>query len=49
MSNNNHKANQGNKNPGTSGTNKEYQKVLDNRSGQLDPKNPKYPSNKKEK
>lgn len=49
MSNNNHKANQGNKNEGTSGTNKEYQKVLDNRSGQLDPKNSKHPSNKKEK
>ncbi|KFZ36352.1 alpha-amylase [Shewanella mangrovi] len=37
--NNNHKANQGNQNKGTSGTNKEYQKVLDNRSNQLNPNN----------
>jgi hypothetical protein len=49
MSNNNHKTNQANKNTGTSGTNKEHQKVLDNRSEQLDPNNSKYPSNKKDK
>ncbi|WP_318477769.1 alpha-amylase [Photobacterium leiognathi] len=42
MVNNNHKDNQNNKNKGTSGTNYEYQKVLDNRSEQLNPKSPKY-------
>ncbi|MCC4796720.1 alpha-amylase [Enterovibrio norvegicus] len=42
MTNNNHKADQANRNKGTNGTNKTYQKVLDNRSGQLDPKNPKH-------
>ncbi|CEO40538.1 alpha-amylase [Photobacterium kishitanii] len=35
MNNNNHKADQANKNKGTTGTNKTYQKVLDNRSRQL--------------
>ncbi|WP_394166584.1 alpha-amylase [Photobacterium piscicola] len=35
MNNNNHKADQANKNKGTTGTNKTYQKVLDNRSQQL--------------
>ncbi|MCE0493126.1 alpha-amylase [Vibrio salinus] len=42
MANNNHKADQSNDNKGTSGTNKTYQKVLDNRSEQLNPKSPKY-------
>lgn len=46
MSNNNHKSDQGNDNKGTSGTNKTYQKVLDNRSQQLDPKNPRYQKKK---
>ena len=46
MSNNNHKANQKNSNPGTSGTNTEHQKVLDNRSNQLNPNNPLYKSKK---
>ncbi|WP_310441415.1 alpha-amylase [Sulfurimonas sp.] len=46
MSNNNHKANQGNVNEGTSGTNKDYQKVLDNRSNQLNPQHPEYKSTK---
>lgn len=35
MSNNEHKANQANKNKGTSGTNSAYQKKIDNRSTQL--------------
>ncbi len=35
MSNNDHKANQANKNKGSSGTNAAYQKVIDNRSRQL--------------
>ncbi len=39
---NNHKANQSNRNKSTSGTNNEYQKVLDNKSVQ---KNPKTKSN----
>lgn len=42
MSNNNHKANQSNSNPNTPGHNKEYQKVLDNRSNQLNPQHPEY-------
>lgn len=42
MSNNNHKANQKNQNQGTSGTNTPHQKVLDNRSNQLNPNNPLY-------
>ncbi len=37
-----HKANQANDNKGTSGTNKQRQKVLDNRSQQLDSENPKF-------
>lgn len=47
MANNNHKANQGNPNKGTSGTNAAYQKMLDNRSEQLNPKSPKYNGKKK--
>lgn len=46
MSDNNHKANQGNDNEGTSGTNKEHQKVLDNRSRQLNPNHPEYKGSK---
>lgn len=42
MSDNNHKANQANDNAGTSGTNEEHQKVLDNRGDQLNPKHPEY-------
>lgn len=46
MSNNNHKANQNNPNPNTSGNNDAYQKVLDNRSNQLNPNNPIYKGKK---
>ena len=46
MSNNNHKANQKNPNPNTSGTNDAYQKVLDNRSNQLNQNNPCYKGKK---
>lgn len=46
MSNNNHKANQKNSNSGTSGTNTAHQKVLDNRSNQLNLNNPIYKGKK---
>ncbi|MCE2571818.1 hypothetical protein [Motilimonas eburnea] len=39
---NNHKANQANRNKGTSGHNDAYQKALDNRANQLNPNNPRY-------
>lgn len=39
---NNHKADQKNNNKGTSGTNKTYQSVLDNRSNQLNPNNVRH-------
>jgi len=42
MANNNHKANQNNSNPNTSGTNHAYQKMLDNRSRQLNPEDSKF-------
>jgi hypothetical protein len=41
MANNNHKANQSNSNPNTSGTNNAYQKMLDNRSRQLNSRDSK--------
>lgn len=37
MSNNNHKANQGNSNKGTNGVNKIYSQVHGNRGAQLNP------------
>jgi hypothetical protein len=43
---NNHKADQSNENKGTSGTNKSYQKALDNRSQQLNPNNPRHQGKK---
>ncbi|MGS0724560.1 hypothetical protein ACVBKF_00105 [Shewanella sp. 0m-11] len=46
MSSNNHKLEQSNANKGTSGTNKAYQKVLDNCSQQLNPNNPRYQGKK---
>lgn len=46
MSNNNHKGNQKNDNGGTSGTNQAYQKMLDNRSRQLNPKDSKFSGKK---
>ncbi|EHA1082301.1 hypothetical protein [Photobacterium leiognathi] len=46
MANNNHKANQSNSNKGTSGTNSSYQKVLDNRSNQLNPNNSRFQGKK---
>lgn len=46
MSNNNHKSDQSNENRGTSGTNKTFQKVQDNRSQQLNPNNPRYQGKK---
>lgn len=46
MSNNNHNSDQPNKNIGTSGTNKAYQKMLDNRSQQLNPKDSRYQGKK---
>jgi hypothetical protein len=46
MSNNNHKANQKTPNPNTSVTNTAYQKVLDNRSKQLNPNNPLFKGEK---
>ncbi|MDE3274296.1 hypothetical protein [Pseudoalteromonas sp. G4] len=46
MSNNDHKANQKNPNTNTAGTNAAYQKVLDNRSNQLNPNNPRYKGKK---
>ncbi|APW65268.1 alpha-amylase [Poseidonibacter parvus] len=42
MANNNHKNNQKNDNRGTSGTNNEYQKMLDNRSNQMNINHPEY-------
>lgn len=42
MTNNNHKADQKNINKGTSGTNSTYQKVLDNRSRQLNSQDSKF-------
>lgn len=42
MANNNHKANQNNPNPKTSGTNQAYQKMLDNRSRQLNSHDSKF-------
>lgn len=41
MSNNNHKANQGNSNKGTSGTNSVNAKVNGNRGAQMNPNNAK--------
>jgi hypothetical protein len=38
----NHKSNQPNSNKGTSGTNYEHQKALDNRSNQLNPNNQRF-------
>lgn len=46
MANNNHKANQSNSNPDTSGTNNVYRKMLDNRSRQLNPKDSKFKGEK---
>lgn len=46
MASNNHKANQSNSNPNTSGTNNAYQKMLDNRSRQLNPKDSKFKGEK---
>ncbi len=47
MINNNHKADQSNDNKGTSGTNSTHQKILDNRSKQLNPpQNPRYQGKK---
>ena len=43
---NDHKANQANDNKGTSGTNEAYQKMLDNRSKQLNPNNALYKGKK---
>jgi len=40
--NSNNKADQSNSNPDTSGANRAYQKVLDNRSNQLNPNNPLF-------
>lgn len=42
MANNNHKANQNNSNPKTSGTNQTYQKMLNNRSRQLNSHDSKF-------
>ena len=42
MANNNHKNNQNNSNPGTSGTSDAYQKMLDNRSNQMNINHPEY-------
>ena len=42
MANNNHKANQNNSNPKTSGTNSAYQNMLDNRSRQLNTQDSKF-------
>lgn len=42
MANDNNKANQGNDNSGTAGTNDAYQRILDNRSNQLNPNHPEY-------
>jgi len=39
---NNHKSNQSNKNNGTPGYNNDYQKMLNNRSNQLNPNNSNY-------
>ncbi len=47
MANNDHKTNQANKNKGTSGTNDTYQKVLDNRSKQLNTESLVLPKNRK--
>lgn len=44
----NYKANQSNGNKGTTGTNKAYQAMLDNRSQQLNPNNSRYQDSKKE-
>jgi hypothetical protein len=46
MSNHKNKSDQPNSNQGTTGTNKAHQKVLDNRSQQLNPKNPRYQGKK---
>lgn len=46
MANNNQKANIKNSNPGTSGTNNEYQKMLDNRSRQLNDQDQKFAGKK---
>lgn len=46
MNSNNHKTDQSNDNKGTLGTNKSYQKVLDNRSQQLNPNNPRHQGKK---
>ncbi|ADZ91119.1 hypothetical protein [Marinomonas mediterranea] len=43
---NDHKANQANDNKGTSGINDAYQKMLDNRSNQLNPNNSLYKGKK---
>lgn len=42
MANNNRKNNQDNSNKGTSGINSTYQKMLDNRSRQLNPQDSKF-------
>jgi hypothetical protein len=46
MANNDHKANQNNSNPSTSGTNHAYQKMLDNRSRQLNTQDTKFTGHK---
>ncbi|MDH5923101.1 alpha-amylase [Vibrio splendidus] len=48
MSNNqnNHKANQGNENKGTSGHNAAYQKAQDNRANQRNPNNVRFQGKK---
>ena len=43
---NNHKANQSNPNPGTSGSNDAYQKAMNNHSNQHNPNNPRYQDKK---
>ena len=43
---NNNKSNQVNRNLGTPDYNSSYQKILDNRSNQLNPNNPLYKRNK---
>ena len=46
---NDHKSNQSNDNKGTSGTNKNYQAMLDNRSNQMNPNNSSYQGSKERK
>lgn len=48
MASHKHKSDQSNANKGSSGTSNTYQKVLDNRSQQLNPNNSRYQDKNKE-